>query len=202
MPYLRRVTGPRRGEAPSAALLRMAELCGVCAPGRGRRVADAAVLIANQVGLQRGRLAALREAARLLDVGLAGLPLEVARRSRELTAEEEGEFRLHPLRSLEIAREANLPYEALNGIMHHHERIDGRGYPMGLAGHEIPEFARIVAIADAFGQMTQPWLPRPAISATEALAELKSASGTHFDPLFVAALAYAIDRQPSALAHG
>lgn len=73
---------------------------------------------------------------------------------------------------------------------------------MGLAGHEIPEFARILAIADAFGQMTQPWLPRPAISATEALAELQSASGTHFDPLFVAALAYAINRQPSALAHG
>jgi response regulator RpfG family c-di-GMP phosphodiesterase len=115
MLYLRRITGPRRGDAPSAALSRMAELCGVCAPGRGQRVADAAVLIANQIGLQRSRLGALREAARLLDVGQAGLPLEVARRSRELTAEEEDEFRLHPLRSLEIAGEANLPYEALTG---------------------------------------------------------------------------------------
>lgn len=72
MLYLRRIAGPRRGEAPSAALLRMAEMCGVCAPGRGRRVADAAVLIANQIGLQRSRLGALREAARLLDVGQAG----------------------------------------------------------------------------------------------------------------------------------
>src|SRR5271165_2091503 len=98
-----RVTGPRRGDASSAALLRMAELCGVCAPGRGRRVADAAILIASQIGLQRARLGALREAARLLDVGLIGLPLEVARRSRDLTAEEEYQFRLHPLRSLEIA---------------------------------------------------------------------------------------------------
>jgi len=72
---------------------------------------------------------------------------------------------------------------------------------MGLAGHEIPEFARILAVADAFGQMTQPRLPRPAISAAEALAELQSASGTHFDPLLVAALGDAISRQPSALAH-
>lgn len=56
------------------------------------------------------------------------------------------------------------------------------------------EFARILAMADAFGQMTQPWPPRPAISATDALAELRSASGTHFDPLFVAALADAINR--------
>jgi HD-GYP domain-containing protein (c-di-GMP phosphodiesterase class II) len=168
-------------------------MCGVCAPGRGQRVADAAVLIGNQIGLRRGRLGALREAARLLDVGMAGLPLEVARRSRELTAEEEDEFRLHPLRSLEIVREADMPFEALNGIMHHHERMDGRGYPMGLAGHEIPEFARILAVADDFGQMMQPWLPRPVISAGDALAELRSASGTHFDPIIVAALADAIN---------
>jgi HD-GYP domain-containing protein (c-di-GMP phosphodiesterase class II) len=139
--------------------------------------------------MARRRLIVLAEAARLLDVGMVGLPPEVARRSRALTAEEEDQYCLHPLRSLEIARDTGLAYEVLNGIMHHHERMDGCGYPFGLAGHEIPEFARILAIVDAFGQMTQPWPPRQGISATDALAELRSVSGTCFDPLFVAALA-------------
>jgi HD-GYP domain-containing protein (c-di-GMP phosphodiesterase class II) len=201
MLYLRRVTGPCRN-SPSLALLGMAELCGACPAGRGRRVADAAVLIGEQISMGRRRLIALGEAARLLDLGMAGLPPEVVRRSRALTAEEEDDFRLHPLRSLEIAREADVPYEALNGIIHHHERMDGLGYPMGLAGGEIPEFARILAIADTFGRLTRPWPPQQALSAADALAELQSASGSCFDPLFVVALADAINRQPFAPAHG
>src|SRR5271166_4874447 len=83
---------------------------------------------------------------------------------------------LHPMRGLDLARNIPATFEQLNRIMHHHERYNGLGYPMGLTGHEIPEFARILAIADSFGQMTQPRLPRPAISAAEALAELQSAS--------------------------
>jgi HD-GYP domain-containing protein (c-di-GMP phosphodiesterase class II) len=135
----------------------------------------------------RWRLGALAEAARLLDIGMAGLPLAVARRSRPLTADEEAEYRRHPLRSLQIVQGVGLSHEALTGILHHHERIDGRGYPMGLAGQEIPEFARILAVADAFGRMTQPGFSRPGIAAADALAELQTASGSHFDPLLVTA---------------
>jgi HD-GYP domain-containing protein (c-di-GMP phosphodiesterase class II) len=114
-----------------------------------------------------------------------------------LTADEEGDYRQHPLRSLQVVRDVGLPYEALNGILHHHERIDGRGYPMGLAGHEIPEFGRILAIADAFGRMTQPGSCRQGISAADALTELQGASGSHFDPLLVTAFTSAASCQLS-----
>jgi hypothetical protein len=70
-------------------------------------------LIGKQISMGRRRLIALGEAARLLDLGMEGLPSEVVRRSRALTAEEEeDDFRLHPLRSLETARDADVPYEA------------------------------------------------------------------------------------------
>jgi HD-GYP domain-containing protein (c-di-GMP phosphodiesterase class II) len=193
----------QRAEATqTAALVRLAELCGACPAGRSRQVAQAAIQLGLQIGMGRRRLGALAEAARLLDIGMAGLPLAVARRSRPLTADEEGDYRQHPLRSLQVVRDVGLPYEALNGILHHHERIDGRGFPMGLAGHEIPEFGRILAIADAFGRMTQPGSGRPGISAADALTELQGASGSHFDPLLVTAFTSAASCQPPAAPYG
>jgi HD-GYP domain-containing protein (c-di-GMP phosphodiesterase class II) len=78
--------------------------------------------------------------------------------------------------------------------MHHHERIDGRGYPMGLAGDEIPEFARVLAVADAFDSMTSNRSYRGARPVEEAVAELRKWSGTQFDPAFVDAFVAAIKR--------
>jgi HD-GYP domain-containing protein (c-di-GMP phosphodiesterase class II) len=78
--------------------------------------------------------------------------------------------------------------------MHHHERIDGRGYPMGLAGDEIPEFARVLAVADAFDSMTSTRSYRGARPVEEAVAELRKWSGTQFDPAFVDAFVAAILR--------
>ncbi len=79
--------------------------------------------------------------------------------------------------------------------MHHHERIDGRGYPMGLAGDEIPEFARILAVADAFDSMTSTRSYRGARPVVEAIAELRKWAGTQFDPAFVDAFVAAIGRE-------
>jgi HD-GYP domain-containing protein (c-di-GMP phosphodiesterase class II) len=79
--------------------------------------------------------------------------------------------------------------------MHHHERIDGRGYPMGLAGDEIPEFARVLAVADAFDSMTSTRSYRGARPNDEAIAELRKWSGTQFDPAFVDAFVAAIKRE-------
>jgi hypothetical protein len=78
--------------------------------------------------------------------------------------------------------------------MHHHERIDGRGYPMGLAGDEIPEFARVLAVADAFDAMTSTRSYRGARPVPEAVAELRKWAGTQFDPAFVDAFVTAIER--------
>jgi HD-GYP domain-containing protein (c-di-GMP phosphodiesterase class II) len=98
------------------------------------------------------------------------------------------------MRGLDIVREIGFLDEALAGIMHHHERIDGRGYPMGLAGDEIPEFARVLAVADAFDSMTSTRSYRGARPTEEAIAELRKWSGTQFDPAFVDAFVAAINR--------
>jgi HD-GYP domain-containing protein (c-di-GMP phosphodiesterase class II) len=98
------------------------------------------------------------------------------------------------MRGLDIVRQIGFLDEALAGIMHHHERIDGRGYPMGLAGDEIPEFARVLAVADAFDAMTSTRSYRGARRIDEAIAELRKWAGTQFDPAFVDAFVAAIER--------
>jgi HD-GYP domain-containing protein (c-di-GMP phosphodiesterase class II) len=98
------------------------------------------------------------------------------------------------MRGLDIVREIGFLDEALAGIMHHHERIDGRGYPMGLAGDEIPEFARVLAVADAFDAMTSDRSYRGARPVPQAIAELRKWSGQQFDPAFVDAFIAAIER--------
>jgi HD-GYP domain-containing protein (c-di-GMP phosphodiesterase class II) len=102
---------------------------------------------------------------------------------------------LHPMRGLAIVREIGFLDEALAGIMHHHERMDGRGYPMGLAGDEIPEFARVIAVADAFDAMTSNRSYRGARSIDEAIADLRKWSGTQFDPALVDAFVAALRRE-------
>ncbi|MGH3421456.1 MAG: HD-GYP domain-containing protein, partial [Streptosporangiaceae bacterium] len=120
----------------------------------------------------------------------------------KLTEEEYAAIQLHPMRGLDIVREIGFLDEALAGIMHHHERIDGRGYPMGLAGDEIPEFARVLAVADAFDSMTSTRSYRGARPIQEAIAELRKWSGTQFDPAFVDAFVAAVKQhgwqQPEA----
>jgi HD-GYP domain-containing protein (c-di-GMP phosphodiesterase class II) len=183
----------------AAALLRMAEWSGACMPGRGQGVSATAVLLGRGVGMRSGRVAELAESAQLLDIGLTGLPLHVAQRSRPLTEEEEAEYQLHPLRSLELARNFGLMFEHLNGILHHHERHDGLGYPMGLAGQEIPEFARILAIADAYDRMTRGRPGEVKLPAGDAVIEISALAGTHFDPELVKVFSRVIaERQPIA----
>jgi HD-GYP domain-containing protein (c-di-GMP phosphodiesterase class II) len=111
-----------------------------------------------------------------------------------LTDDEYAAIQLHPMRGLDIVREIGFLDEALAGIMHHHERIDGKGYPMGLAGDEIPEFARVLAVADAFDAMTSNRSYRGARTVPEGIAEMRKWAGAQFDPAFVDAFVTAIDR--------
>jgi HD-GYP domain-containing protein (c-di-GMP phosphodiesterase class II) len=99
------------------------------------------------------------------------------------------------MRGLEIVRQIGFLTEALDGIMHHHERMDGKGYPMGLAGDEIPEFARVIAVADAFDSMTSTRSYRGARSVQEAVAELRKCSGLQFDPVLVDAFIAALGQE-------
>ena len=161
--------------------------------GHGDRVSLGSVMIAEQVGMGSDRTEAIRFAGMLHDVGKLGVPTQVLQKTGPLNEEEFAAIQLHPMRGLEIVREIGFLNEALAGIMHHHERIDGRGYPMGFAGHEIPEFARMIAVADAFDSMTSTRSYRAAKSITDAVAELRKGANTQFDSLLVDAFIEALD---------
>lgn len=101
---------------------------------------------------------------------------------------------LHPEYGHEIVRGIGFLDEARDAILHHHERLDGSGYPYGLSGSRIPEFARVVAVADAFDAMTSTRSYRRARPVPAALAELKRCAGSQFDPQMVGALDRALRR--------
>lgn len=164
--------------------------------GHSERVSRASVLIARILRMRDDRIEALRYAGILHDVGKLGVPTRVLQKTGPLDDEEFDAIKRHPWNGTEMVRGIAFLEEAYNGIMHHHERLDGRGYPMGLAGHDIPEFARIIAVADAFDSMTSTRSYRGARQIPEALNELENCSGTQFDPRMVSALIEALQSEP------
>jgi hypothetical protein len=181
-------------EATVGALCQAVETKDFYTRGHSDRVSRGSVMIAREIGMRAERVEAIRHAGMLHDVGKLGVPTKVLQKTGKLTEEEYAAIQLHPMRGLDIVREIGFLDEALAGIMHHHERIDGRGYPMGLAGDEIPEFARVLAVADAFDAMTSTRSYRGARPVEEAIWELRKWSGTQFDPAFVDAFVAAIKR--------
>lgn len=101
----------------------------------------------------------------------------------------------HPEYGHEMVRGIGFLGEARSAILHHHERLDGTGYPYGLVGSQIPEFARVVAVADAFDAMTSTRSYSRARPVPAALAELERCAGTQFDPVMVRALVRALGRR-------
>jgi putative nucleotidyltransferase with HDIG domain len=185
----------RAYEATVGALCQAVETKDFYTRGHSERVSRGSVMIAREIGLRGARVEAIRYAGMLHDVGKLGVPTNVLQKTGKLTEEEYAAIQLHPMRGLDILREIGFLDEALAGIKHHHERIDGRGYPMGLAGDQIPEFARMLAVADAFDSMTSTRSYRGARPVDEAIEELNRWSGTQFDPAFVAAFVAAIRRE-------
>lgn len=163
--------------------------------GHSERVSRGSGMIAREIGMRPDRADAIRYAGMLHDVGKLGVPTKVLQKTGALTEEDYAAIQLHPMRGLEIVREIGFLDEALTGIMHHHERIDGKGYPMGLAADEIPEFARVIAVADAFDSMTSTRSYRQARGIGEAVEELRKGSGSQFDPALVKAFIAVLERE-------
>ncbi|NHK37999.1 HD domain-containing phosphohydrolase [Thermus thermophilus] len=155
------------------------------------RVADIARDLARKVKDGNEAYAqAIYRAARLHDIGKIGIPEAVLLKPGSLTPEEFALIRSHPQRGVELlspARKVAFDNLVYNVILHHHERWDGRGYPKRLAGHEIPEEARIVGLADAYEAMTAGRPYRKAKTPEEALREVQELSGHQFDPRLVEA---------------
>lgn len=177
-----------------AALVQAVEAKDHYTRGHSERVAKASVLIGRTVGLSSQRTDTLSFAGMLHDVGKIGVPTAMLRQTGALTDEEFAAIARHPVQGLELVREIEFLGEAFEGILHHHERVDGRGYPMGLVGDAIPEFARIIAVADAFDSMTSTRSYRQAREVSEAVTELRRCAGSQFDEEFVEALAVGLSR--------
>ncbi|MCS0605080.1 HD-GYP domain-containing protein [Streptomyces sp. LP11] len=160
--------------------------------GHSERVGQASVLIARELGMDDARVETLRFAGILHDVGKLGVPTRLLRKDGPLTPEERRIIELHPEYGHEMVRGISFLGEARAAILHHHERLDGSGYPYGLAGTQIPECARVVAVADAFDAMTSTRSYSRARPVEVAVTELERCAGTQFDPAMVAALARAV----------
>ncbi|MEE1815333.1 HD-GYP domain-containing protein [Streptomyces sp. SP18ES09] len=190
-------------QATIRALVQAVDLKDRYTRGHSERVGHASVLIARELGMTGDRLDVVRFAGILHDVGKLGVPTRVLRKDGPLTPEERRIIELHPEYGHEMVRGIGFLGEARSAILHHHERMDGSGYPYGLHGAEIPECARVVAVADAFDAMTSTRSYSRARPVPTALAELERCAGTHFDPRMVTALVQALDRhgwQPAVTA--
>lgn len=182
-------------EATLATLCQAVETKDHYTRGHCMRVAEGAEMIARELGMPTERVRKIRYAGMLHDIGKLGVPTKVIQKTGKLTDEEYAAIKLHPTRGYEIVREISFLDEALAGILHHHERLDGRGYPMGLVGMEIPESARIISVADVFDCLTSTRSYRKAWSVETAIVELRRCTGTQFDSRMVEALVRAVERE-------
>jgi HD-GYP domain-containing protein (c-di-GMP phosphodiesterase class II) len=154
--------------------------------------------VAERLGLTGGALRDISFAAALHDIGKIGIPAEILNKPGPLTAEEFAVMRTHPRLGAQILK----PVAALAGaaelVLACHEHWDGSGYPLGLAGDQIPLGARVILACDAFDAMTTDRVYRKAMTGPDAMAELRRCSGTHFDPrvvdVLVAVVAAGVER--------
>ncbi|HEV3232610.1 MAG TPA: diguanylate cyclase [Candidatus Dormibacteraeota bacterium] len=159
--------------------------------GHSRRVADYAALIGRELDLRPKDLEVLTLGALLHDLGKIGVPDSLLRKPGRLTEAERREVQDHTVIGHQMVQGVEFLRTVAPIILHHHENVDGSGYPHGLAGEEIPLLARIVKVADAFDAMTSSRIYREAAGAEWALGELSRSAGRQFDPEVVAALAAA-----------
>ena len=160
--------------------------------GHSERVSAISVAIGRQMKLDTDELEVLRLGALLHDIGKIGVSDAVLRKPGALTGDEFELIKQHPGLGARILRSVPFLTRHLPIVELHHERPDGKGYPHGLAGDEIPLLARIAHVADAFDAITSARAYRPARSAGDALAELWKCAGAQFDAEVVQALAGAL----------
>lgn len=151
------------------------------------RVAEYSVMIAKEMNCfsrrhRKKALASLRGAAQLHDIGKIGVPDSVLNKVGRLTDEEYVQMKSHVDRGADILKDFTLVEHVEDGTRYHHERFDGKGYPDGLSGSNIPLFGRIIGVADAFDAMTSNRVYRNHMDTDYVMNEMKRGRGTQFDP--------------------
>ncbi len=153
--------------------------------GHSERVRLYSTEIGKELGFGKKELNRLQLSAILHDIGKIGVPDAILKKPGSLLPEEYESMKKHPVIGYEILKYVEDFEDVREGVKYHHERFDGKGYPEGLKGSEIPIFARIIAVADAFDAMTSDRPYRKALLFEVALNEISSGKGTQFDPEIV-----------------
>ena len=150
--------------------------------GHSYRVAEYAALIAKELGWSQDEIINLKHAAHLHDIGKIGIPDSVLNKPTQLTEDEDNLLKKHTIIGAEILKDVTLIPHVVEVTRNHHEHYDGSGYPDGLAGTEIPIYARIIAVADCYDAMNSRRIYRNALSQDEIYEEILKNKGTQFDP--------------------
>lgn len=151
-----------------------------------KRVAEMAVMLAEEIGLSAARISQIRQGSLLHDIGKLGIPDSILLKPGKLTDEEWTIMRKHPEYAVEMLWPINFLRPATLDIPYcHHEKWDGTGYPRGLKGDEIPIAARVFAVVDVWDALSFDRPYRKAWAQTDVKAYLKEQSGKHFDPEIV-----------------
>src|SRR5215467_2671734 len=152
-----------------------------------RRVQIYATGLARLFGLTEREIEALRAGALLHDIGKLAVPDYILNKPGPLTLAEFEKMKVHTIVGAEILERVGFPYPVVPVVRHHHERWDGRGYPDGLRGDEIPMTARILTVSDCFDAVREDRQYRKAMTRGEAISMLKEGSGNVFDPAIIGA---------------
>lgn len=150
--------------------------------GHSKRVAEYARTIAKRMGKSKEEQQEIYYAGLLHDVGKIRIPDRILSKPGKLTAEEFGCIKLHPIAGYHILKDISKNNRIADAAKWHHERYDGKGYPTGLRGEDIPEIARIIGVADAYDAMTSNRSYRPVMSQEKVRAEIEAGAGLQFDP--------------------
>ena len=173
------------GKQTVAAIARAVDAKDERTGGHSTRVALYSGQIAKAYGLDEKQCREIEWAAQLHDIGKIAIPDAILNKDSRLTDDEYAVMKSHTTRGAEILKDFTLLDHVTEGAQFHHERPDGRGYPRGLKGEDIPLYARIIGVADAFDAMTANRVYRKQMDFGYVLGELEKGRGTQFAPEFV-----------------
>lgn len=165
--------------------------------GHSKRVTECATGIARIMGLKKKELDAIRLGGPLHDIGKVAVKDAIISKPGKLTEDEFSQIKIHPEKGYKIIEGLDFLGEARLFALYHHERYDGKGYPYGLKGEEIPLNVRILSAADAIEAMTADRPYRKTLDIDTVLNELDKCAGTQFDPRIVHAIIKRMERKPN-----
>ena len=147
------------------------------------RVAEITLLLAKKLNIDKEVLNLIYTAGMIHDIGKIGIPDSILNKPGKLTKEEFDVIKTHPTIGINILADFPEFNQIKNAILYHHERYDGKGYPTGLKGEEIPIIARILSVADAFDAMNSTRVYRPNLNKEAIIEQFEICKGTQFDPV-------------------